>query len=556
LSAIAAGILGVLPGLEAAPATAQIVVSSTVPHTLPSPLTPESAAEFAWNEFIALNWPEQAGMRGQPDDDQYFGNNALGPGQPLVWETLRSKVELFPGNGDALHPPNGWTNSAPGYGFNTPPNYLYASSIPACPGQPTVATPAWINLDEVSEIGLNSLYTGILPPTATANNSKPNLVRFLAKANETEYTYVDGRNDYWYQSDNLTAAEKNFKDAVKNNVPPVGTVVSFPAGSIEIKAAWRQMGLLDQRARFHTATARYYEKNDSKPCYRETTWALIALHILQKPTNSPVFTFATFEQADNILTRSGNKVEDPEGVLLQHPRDPTSPAQTYHDDPISPRVSTLSPHQCAAGVRASLYYRENSKQTGLPRDGDICVEKRFHDIPPAIIRANTQAHLVIGKYIHDNNVRNSPWSFYKLVNIQTTPFDYAAVDTSNAATYYQANSVLETDYTLGNFKGRIASENAGNTLAGAPTSYTPAPPPQRENFKNIHLFPPTVPNNLAVNMGGCMGCHGTAQSALGADFSFILGASSTPFRTTLPETPDADSTALAAQRYHALFESQ
>jgi hypothetical protein len=135
------------------------------------------------------------------------------------------------------------------------------------------------------------------------------------------------------------------------------------------------------------------------------------------------------------------------------------------------------------------------------------------------------------------------------VNVQAEPFDKSQIvndpaSIHNAATFFQANSVVETDYTLGNFNGRLF----GN---GAFTDYTPPPPPpQQLGFKNVHLFAPVVPSNESFNMGGCMGCHGIAQSTKGSDFSFILAGNT----VRSPETAaDATATAEIARKYHALF---
>src|SRR5216683_7560805 len=93
-----------------------ITISADVPSELNPPFaagppstggapaaTPEQAAAFAWQEFIALNWPAgpQQGMPGQRDTSSTtlkFGDTAYTG--PLVWQTFRGKVEIFPGNGN------------------------------------------------------------------------------------------------------------------------------------------------------------------------------------------------------------------------------------------------------------------------------------------------------------------------------------------------------------------------------------------------------------------------------------------------------------------------
>ena len=118
------------------------------------------AAVFAWQEFIALNWPAAAGTRETPDMSQSFGQNATAGGSPLVWETMRAKVELFPGNGNSSQGPHGWELGPPNYGYDEPPAYIYKpltyageagtvgttdGKVAACPGQQPPAQPnSWL----------------------------------------------------------------------------------------------------------------------------------------------------------------------------------------------------------------------------------------------------------------------------------------------------------------------------------------------------------------------------------------------------------------------------
>ena len=100
------------------------------------------AAVFAWQEFIALNWPavNQTGVpgsntRGVADTSKKFGDDSSGANQanqPVVWETYRGKVETFPGVGN---PPgcNSDCSNGPDYGFDVGPQYIYGtrSTTPA-----------------------------------------------------------------------------------------------------------------------------------------------------------------------------------------------------------------------------------------------------------------------------------------------------------------------------------------------------------------------------------------------------------------------------------------
>jgi len=101
--------------------------------------------------------------------------------------------------------------------------------------------------------------------------------------------------------------------------------------------------------------------------------------------------------------------------------------------------------------------------------------------------------------------------------------------------------VVETNYTLQRFQGRVAQD-------GAPTNF-PGPPPL-----NLppNVYTVTGSTVSGVNMGGCMGCHGNAQVTKGSDFSFILAEGV----TRAPETPSAlggPESAAVTEKYRKLF---
>lgn len=544
----------------AAPSSVALTISPRVPPDIPGgapSATLEDAAAFAWNEFFALNWPAKAGVRDTPDTAKLFGDQS----GPLVWHTLRSKVEIFPGNGYAKRGPHGYDvahPNPPDYGYDEPPLYVYGSTVRPCTGQSVPAQPAWINLDEVTQIALDSMFAGVVPAAPQPTNSRPQLIRFLAKANRTHYAYVVSKQ-YWYNNSRapLFAAQQNFVKAIKATPPvaPTGSYVDFPERTIEVKAAWRPLAPNEDPGRFHMATVRYYEK-ETATCYREAQWALIALHIIQKTATAPAFIFATFEQADNILLPGLDKngkpvpVEDTEGRIINAPAPatPTTPGLTYKDNPpaTGPQVSITGASYCASpGLQ--LFYRNTGGQTGVPTGGNICVNRRDNAIPPDIVAVNQAAHDAIRRYNAANGIKQSPWLYYKLVNVQAYPFDKSQINTTdpnaphNPSTFFQANIVVETNYTLQLFHGRVVAAGPGN---GAPTDF-PTP--------NVPATAAAVPPNVyvvganntvsAYNMGGCMGCHGNAQAA-GSDFSFILNQG--PVRE--PEFPQI-SPALLRPKY-------
>ena len=516
-----------------------VTVSPDLPTEIPNGADNASltqAAQFAWNEFIAVNWPAvsqtgQANTRDVPDTSKLFGDQTV----PLVWHTFRSKVEIYPWGAY----PNGSEiqgDTLLVFNYDALPKYIYKDSIPPCVSTDTDVP--YINLDETSEISLNFMYAGINPETATESNSAPQLIRFLAKGNRTYFDYVTEKN-YFNHGGSYYDDITNYTNAIAlDSVAPDSTIVNFPTGTVMLKAAWRLLTDKDTISQFHTTKVRYYETQNGDPCYfQDATWGLVALHIVQKTATSPYFTFATFEQKDNILTADGKPVEDASGTVINPVSTATTPVVSHTDDSSS-TTTTISDPYCPA-TDSRLSYQNTA--AGLPSDGKICVNGRYHNIPEEIINVNKEAQDAIRAYNSSNGVTSSPWENYKLVNIQYQPFNSDEIgsdDNKLESTYYQANIVAETNYTLQKFAGQqIATGNE----AGQTSNYAGGQP-----FYNVHL--PDGASYKKINMGGCMGCHGNAQFS-GNDFSFML-RSGPVIEPDVPEL-DAENILKLAKKYRS-----
>ncbi len=496
-----------------------IVISSVVPADIFSDGTPSSqaslqqAAIFAWKEFIALNWKTKVGYRDSADNSIPFGADA--PGIPLVWQSFRHKVEIFPGNG---LPPHGFDTSKPHYGYNDTafrPQYFYNpdstttsdGQIPAIPGIFHSGTTPWVNLDETNEIGQANMFAG-----AVNGAQNQNQILFMAKANRAEYEYAVKTG--WYNNNSsfqfAEQATKAYISANQNTpTPSMGdSLISLPYGTIEIKTSWRRLTQKELNSgRFLTDTVRYYVSRNGKAYYNDEVFGMVGLHIIQKTPTAPYFIFATFEQADNLLTTDGLPVEDEDGNIIRNDSlPPLTPVLTVTNATKNGTFMKFSPLKVNAVAGSSLYYQNISTNTLLPQ-GTIRINKRLNQIPQDIIDVNKKAHTAIKNY----GQKKSVWMYYKLINVQYRPIDkpnpggnYSQPD---SATYYLSNSVVESDYVLQRFSGRFDS-----TL-GTITDFTKAGSPVTNvyNGKGNHL------------MGGCMGCHGNATNLFQTDYSFIFG---------------------------------
>ncbi|WP_299817312.1 hypothetical protein [uncultured Roseibium sp.] len=582
-----------------APAMAQSTPVITIDPTVPDELNPTGggapkatlaqASAFAWQEFIALSWPAgpQEGMPGQreaPSTTVKFGDPSYNG--PLVWETMRNKVETFPGYNAFKEPsppppPPGYiADASKSYGYDALPAYKYSTDVPPCHGQTAPTTPPWINLDETDEITLASMFAGVVSSASSATNAAPKLVRFLAKSNRTHFEYIVGNsstvaNDqqWWNAIPKQVVADTKTYLAANRASPPVDMgdkLVSLRNGTIETKAGWRELNADEMASgRFHTQLVRYYEeaKNTHGICYRDATWGLVALHIIHKTPTAPYFIYATFEQADNILTADGKPVEDEDGnivvdvsgvtslepqVCLNDPRPAmTAPSGTERASNAGNIVLTKNfetvpgdPLTCAdqqstvafCDTPGSRIYYQNTKfpsPNNAPSEGKICVNKRENAIPADVIAANSAAHDAISDYVGS---AGSPWLAYKLINVQYVPHDKdITIQTKNGSiysgtdplpsTFYLANIMVETNRSLQLFSGGL-SENGTIT-----TDWNTDGTEHKNSYYGGHFYA----------MGGCMGCHGSqGQNPLNqaGDFSVITARGS----VSEPEAPAPETT--------------
>jgi hypothetical protein len=181
--------LGAPPPVQGQGVPITVTNGYVVPADIPGgaqAATLEEAAAFAWQEFIALNWPAvaqtgAAGDRETPDTQTPFGTVDPTFGTPLVWQTFRHKVEIYPGTGS----PHGGAN------YDALPQYFYNAATVGGDGQvppcdTASPTTPWNNLDEKSEIGLDEMFAGAGPGAQFTGQQ----ILYQAKANRVEYNYV------------------------------------------------------------------------------------------------------------------------------------------------------------------------------------------------------------------------------------------------------------------------------------------------------------------------------------------------------------------------------
>lgn len=244
----------------------------------------ESYYEFAWQSFVALNWPADLSYRGKPDMKSKIG--ALGPkgeDRMTVWQTWQEQYSIFLPGGTY---PGQWNDldtvcngMALGRGLHFVP--LFSKNID---GQ------------------VNDLFN-----EATGNpliDMDSGYVRYEVRVCESEYQYflnTDYYNalqqEYDVHNDKFVGMPKG-NDSVFNASLP--TWARF--GSTEVKASWRiipdEMPEA-QRKRYFRLKALLMDTDGN--CTDTTEIGLTGLHILRlTPTTGSTWFWASFEQVDNI----------------------------------------------------------------------------------------------------------------------------------------------------------------------------------------------------------------------------------------------------------------
>jgi cytochrome c len=212
---------------------------------------------FAWQEFIALNWPATVGDRGEPNR-----NLAINAPGPRVWETWKETSEVYLPNGAVPQP---WNSNEPlpdGLKGDGKTKILFRQS----------------KVDEVLNDDFQPTKAdGALPGTLT--DQWGNVVRYEIRMNKVLFDYVVENKLYNPEQQALLSE------------------IDAPDGSILIKAAWREI-TPEEFTRFHNVPA--YVQDLTTDEYQLRQVGLVGFHIMYKTPSAPQWIWSTYEQVDNV----------------------------------------------------------------------------------------------------------------------------------------------------------------------------------------------------------------------------------------------------------------
>ena len=297
---------------------------------------------FAWNSFIALNWPADTATCSAKTTASISD-----PG-PRVWETYASPSDVFVAKGK----PKAWCSDALRASLAGPRPF---GQIAKAPHLLLASLHGMASLQGTAGLeGIDEAVGGVL----TDQNRR--FVRYEIHLNQDEYNYltVPG-NDLWQKSGQV-GKTINFPQGPNDQPSRCGAQPCGPVGAMEIKSAWKVLSDTEKAAgNFYMTEGTVYNnaKGDKSPGKNPVTLGLVGLHILHKTEKEPFWFWATFEHVDNTTksffnpnckdckdnTQTAAKPPPPYTELLPNGQPINKPVQVVRTTPIEKNDAEAPP---------------------------------------------------------------------------------------------------------------------------------------------------------------------------------------------------------------------
>jgi hypothetical protein len=396
---------------------------------------------FAWQSFIAFNWPVDAGWPTDPtragEPDRTVQAKDWGTPQdptkmtlrPAAWETFKPVSDIFVAPGQT---PTAWgvfSNAAQCSAATQPGvNALSSHKLlthTAKAGQLSPRRRSAI-LGKASGQGLglgpnqiNEAFGGWL----TDQNGQ--LVWYELATNRAEFAYLlspDGvSSDALYTQTGQTTVATNANNKHPNGLafpvgqPPSGGVIQTwdQLGAAEIKAAWRILTNLPQQWPHYHLSQAWLLDPVTQQCGQEVL-GLVGLHIIRNTATFPNFFWATFEHVDNA----------------------PQPTATYADPYTHPFGFSFYNPNCTVNCTPNQPRVDSKGKPLFPKNQPVQVTRQF-----PISTQLAQLNLGIQQAIQTNNPR-SIYQYYQLVNVLWDQSPTLPITSSNRAVPLNTSSMV------------------------------------------------------------------------------------------------------------------
>ncbi len=311
---------------------AAVRLTSTLPRDLIALAQQQGADCFAWQSFIALNWP--ALPSGSPDPKagpSDFGKPPADPlnPQPTVWQTFYDSVTALTPN----------ASRARSYGH--------------------------MRLRMTSKVGHRSVLNSIgqaFTNGAWLTDQAGGLVFYEILVNPDEFNYIQKNALYSIPGQNACVKGKGGlilpDGAAAHDTLCTGEPYSYgTTGAIEIKSAWIVLDPKNPAQLNRYLIARALVQPPNGPATTQTV-GLVGLHIIRKVNSAQQFVWSTFEHVDNDPDLEAVKSTARQYTFFNPKCNPqTDPYQCTPNQmpvPAPTGTATMSPYNAAVQVVRQL----------------------------------------------------------------------------------------------------------------------------------------------------------------------------------------------------------
>ncbi|MBC23176.1 MAG: hypothetical protein CMJ32_04585 [Phycisphaerae bacterium] len=387
---------------------------------------PDRWERFAWDGFIAMNWPHLVGgSPGQPDPDK----SLCEPGDSLpTWATWMLKAQLLLPDGAS---PGTWekpTYSKPMY---TPPS-----------GGPTLPLLGTLSMNSDPDL-LGEFDEAFSDRPLIDQNGNFVIYQIYLNQSEFEYFrqtgYYDARNQHKaFMQDPPAFVGFPESGSPDEFSPPIKLPDYARQGAIEIKVSYKQLTDSEvDSGRFFMREV-YYASNDpdaTAPC-GPVTLGLVGMHVLQlTPTTGKTWFWATFEHVDNVKVHPTN----PTGVPSFNPGPDSADCPPPYLTGYSCNGDKCTPFDSPACPPAEISAENPLNVCNAYLDQVVNVSRvEEMDIPASIEAVNIEYQAALP----------APWRYYELIRtVQPDPDGTCCIlpDPENTVnTCFMSNTTMET----------------------------------------------------------------------------------------------------------------
>ncbi len=327
---------------------------------------------FAWQAFIALNWPANAD--GTPDRKKTIADTEA----PRVWMSWRTNDSIYLPDGGAPAP---W------------------DAVKKLADYELVLWRFSKMLDE-SNSPHNDLHESVQAFTGPLVDQNGVFVRYQSLVNKPQFDYIVENELYNQEGQIDFVATRNTQILFPANV----TGANPRHGSMGIKLAWKQLGPNDIPERFFTQEAVVVSTSydaDGKPVTTRSRqlMGLVGMHVTALTQTAPNWIWATFEHVDNVIANdleSGKTLAGKEARLRPNFNNPDEPTKL---------VNVMPPMNAPPNADGKFTTWDEKKTTNPVQ------LTRVVPIPPATAALNESVRSLL-------KAAGSAFQYYELIGTQ------------------------------------------------------------------------------------------------------------------------------------------